>query len=85
MANDVVVMDSGEVAEAWFHAEVDGFSWSCVSPWPFVSEEDGCCKHRKSSTSPTIVSSSRLSFGVIYSATAENGISRVILPAALRR
>ncbi|CAK0891281.1 unnamed protein product [Prorocentrum cordatum] len=48
MANDVVAIDSGEVvAEVWFHAEVDGFSWSCVSPWPFVEDGNGCCKYRK--------------------------------------
>eukprot|EP00959_Pyramimonas_sp_CCMP1952_P211948 4435251-Pyramimonas_sp.AAC.1 len=35
---DVVMMKDGGVAEVWFHARVDGYCWSCVSPWRRASQ-----------------------------------------------
>jgi len=53
------------VAEVWCHLEFAGTSYSFVSPWPVVADEDRCVK-AKMVDNPIIVSTSELLCPVVH-------------------
>ena len=86
-ARDVVIYnvdsDTVSVGEVWYHAEVRGTTFTCVSRWEFISRDDYAV-NVVVRDDPKLIQSSRLLESAVRSAASTAEISHVIIPVLLR-
>ncbi len=80
---DVVLISPGlEVAEVWFHAEVDGRLLSLVSAWRIVKLDSRSCICKKEE-SPLLISTESIQCSVAFCCLEED-LYRVLIPLPYR-